>query len=103
MWVASAHQSHSYLDGACVYFTWAGQPTDGDKDRFYRDAWAAIMGVLVAHGGAVSHHHGMGFNRGPWTPNVDVIASVKAALDPNGILNPGKLGLPSPFAAVQWQ
>ena len=24
--VASAHQSHSYPDGACLYFTFAGQP-----------------------------------------------------------------------------
>jgi alkyldihydroxyacetonephosphate synthase len=102
MWVASAHQSHSYTDGACVYFTWAGQPTDGDKDRFYNAAWTAIMGVIEANGGAVSHHHGMGLNRGPWTPNRDVLAAVKAALDPNGILNPGKLGLASPFGEVPW-
>ncbi len=61
----------------------------------------------TAHGGALSHHHGIGLNRGRYLaralgPAFDVLAAVKAALDPAGVLNPGKLGLPTPFGEVPW-
>ena len=108
IWVASAHQSHSYSDGACLYFTWAGQPVDGQSpEELYRSAWDAITRTVLGLGGALSHHHGVGLNRSRFMrealgPAFDVLAATKAALDPNGILNPGKLGLPSPFGAPDW-
>ncbi|MGZ4735983.1 MAG: FAD-binding oxidoreductase [Acidimicrobiia bacterium] len=105
--VASAHQSHSYPDGACLYFTFAGQPPAGGKDEFYRAAWEAGTRAVLEHGGALSHHHGIGLNRSRFVrdalgPAFDVLASVKSALDPNGILNPGKLGLPDPWGDPTW-
>jgi alkyldihydroxyacetonephosphate synthase len=107
MWVASAHQSHAYTDGACLYFTFAGQPPAEQVDAFYNAAWDAVTRTVLAHGGALSHHHGVGLNRGRFMaealgPAFDVLASVKSVLDPSGILNPGKLGLPSPHGAPPW-
>jgi len=99
---ASAHQSHSYLDGGCLYFTFAGKVAPEERDRYYRAAWDAGTAAVLRAGGALSHHHGVGLNRSRFVaealgPAFDVLAAAKAALDPNGILNPGKLGLPSPF------
>ena len=106
-WVCSAHQSHAYTDGACLYFTFAGQ-REGDADGFYRDVWDALTRATQDAGCAISHHHGIGMNRArfmreAWGDAFDTLVTVKQALDPNGILNPGKLGLPSPFGPdVAW-
>ena len=104
-WVVSAHQSHAYTDGACLYFTFAGQREDGDA--FYRDVWDVVTRVTLAAGGALSHHHGIGLNRGRFMREAlgdgfDVLVKLKQALDPAGVLNPGKLGLPSPWGGVPW-
>jgi alkyldihydroxyacetonephosphate synthase len=122
---ASAHQSHAYVDGACLYFTFAGRmpegpsgASDGDggagdaesdawAERYYTSAWGVVMDAVRAHGGAISHHHGVGINRGRFMadalgPAFGVLVDLKASLDPRGILNPGKLGLPSPFGEVLW-
>lgn len=105
--VASAHQSHAYPDGACLYFTFAGKPPEDRREAFYRAAWDAGTRAVLADGGALSHHHGVGLNRARFVadalgPAVAVLQSMKAALDPNNILNPGKLGLASPFGEVSW-
>ena len=123
----SAHQSHAYVDGACLYFTFAGRRSDdggggggggGDHggdgtddgswaERYYVRCWDAAMASVRAAGAAVSHHHGIGLNRARFLPEAlgpafGVLRAVKEALDPGGILNPGKLGLPSPFGEVPW-
>jgi alkyldihydroxyacetonephosphate synthase len=105
--VASAHLSHSYPDGACLYFTFAGQPEADARERYYREAWDAGTRAVLAGGGALSHHHGVGLNRARFVREAlgeafDVLVSAKQALDPHGILNPGKLGLPDPFGEVRW-
>jgi alkyldihydroxyacetonephosphate synthase len=64
-------------------------------------------GGAELRGAALSHHHGIGLNRGRYVRAAlgaahDVLAATKAALDPVGILNPGKLGLPSPWGEPAW-
>jgi alkyldihydroxyacetonephosphate synthase len=121
---ASAHQSHAYPDGACLYFTFAGVAQGdaasgvegatgpgtwaaGALDAYYRAAWDTVSRVTLAHGGSLSHHHGIGINRARHLPTAlgsgfTVLQAVKDALDPDGILNPGKLGLASPFGPAPW-
>jgi alkyldihydroxyacetonephosphate synthase len=97
MLVVSVHQSHAYVDGACLYFTFAGQP-NGDADVFYRSAWDAAMDEVIALGAAISHHHGVGRNRARHVARAlgasfPILEEIKAMLDPEGTLNPGVLGL----------
>jgi alkyldihydroxyacetonephosphate synthase len=107
---ASAHQSHAYTDGACLYFTFGGRGPEGDaewRERYYRQAWDAITDATLGHGAAISHHHGIGLNRSRFLPKAlgsgfEVLRGLKATFDPRGILNPGKFGLASPFGPAPW-
>lgn len=95
--VASVHQSHAYVDGACLYFTFAGQPS-GDPAVYYRAAWDAATTAVLDGGGALSHHHGVGRNRSRFVHRAlgdgfDVLRALKAVLDPSDAMNPGVLGL----------
>jgi alkyldihydroxyacetonephosphate synthase len=105
--VASCHLSHSYADGACLYFTFAAAPPPDEIESTYLALWDAGQRSVLAHGGNLSHHHGIGINRARFVadalgPARRVLVAVKAALDPLGILNPGKLGLESPFGPSPW-
>jgi alkyldihydroxyacetonephosphate synthase len=52
---------------------------------------------MVRTGATITHHHAVGADHRPWMRDevgdlgVQVLRAVKAALDPAGILNPGKL------------
>lgn len=95
--IVACHISHSYPDGASLYFTYIfPRALDGDVAQ-----WSAIKraatDAIVAHGGTISHHHGVGEDHLPWmkqekgTLGVEVLQAIKTTLDPAGILNPGKL------------
>jgi len=95
--IASGHYSHVYPEGAALYMTVVGFPGE-DKISYYKKLWQVAMGACLNEGAAISHHHGIGLHRGLWMGEehgrgLDVLRRVKEALDPHGIMNPGKLGL----------
>ena len=105
--IVTSHQSHAYTDGACLYFTFAAKVDDANRDATYLALWDAGTRAVLDAGGSLSHHHGVGLNRSRFAADAlgtafDTFARIKATLDPNGILNPGKLGLPSTFGTVTW-
>ncbi len=94
-----AHISHTYDTGASLYFTvLAGGWSDPMASTArWLAAKAQITDAIVAGGGAVSHHHGIGRNHRAWLPQqvgpigMNVLGSVKSSVDPSGVMNPGAL------------
>ncbi len=89
--------AHASPQGASLCFTVVfPRLLDGDIEQWRRIKNAAVEAVL-ANGGTLSHHLGVGQDHLPWIAQekgqlgIDVLRAVKAALDPEGILNPGKL------------
>lgn len=95
---ATCHLSHSYIEGACIYFTFAANPPADEFEKTYLALWEAGQKSALKAGANLSHHHGIGYSRSQFMSEalgagLDVLRAVKKALDPHNILNPGKLGL----------
>lgn len=87
-----AHFSHAYPEGCSIYFSFCGA---GRLD-VYDAAWAEALEAARAAGGTVTHHHGVGQLKARAAAReagaaVRVWREVKARLDPQGIMNPGRL------------
>jgi alkyldihydroxyacetonephosphate synthase len=94
----SAHSSHVYRSGLNLYFTFAvGLPSTEGMEAAYMEGWRRIMAATADNGGSLAHHHGIGRVRRDWLETelgetgVGLLRTVKRALDPKGIMNPGAL------------
>lgn len=101
-----AHWSHIYPEGACQYMTIRLPPMDQAQALpLHARLWDTIEGLTLDHGGSIAHHHGVGVFRNPWLARelgagLDVLQAIKDTLDPDNLMNPGKLGLRPARSAV---
>ncbi len=95
---ASAHSSHVYQTGINLYFTFAALNDDPQEmEKIYFKCWDRVMTATAKNGGGIAHHHGVGRLRKPYLTHdlgdngVALLRTVKSAVDPAGIMNPGNL------------
>lgn len=96
---AFTHLSHVYRQGCSIYSTFvfrsAGEP-EANLER-WRRLKGAVSKCIVAHGGTISHQHGVGADHAPYLRTekgalgMDLIRAMARELDPQGLMNPGKL------------
>jgi alkyldihydroxyacetonephosphate synthase len=94
-----AHLSHVYPDGASIYVTCVFRRAADPDETLSR--WqtlkAAASRVIVAYGGTISHQHGVGVDHAPYLAaekgevGMKLLEAARRAVDPEGLLNPGKL------------
>ena len=89
--------THAYPDGAAPYFTVLAPAERGSEIEQW-DAIKAVAGdAVLAAGGTITHHHAVGRDHRRWydaqrpEPFAAAWRAAKAALDPDGLLNPGVL------------
>ena len=76
------------------------EPPDDEQEciRLHNRIWNAGVRAAIANGGVINDHHGVGLKLGrlmkeAYGPAMQVLTGIKKQLDPNGIMNPYKMGL----------
>ena len=95
--ILSCRFTHVYPDGPAPYYTFLGMGRRGAELEQWHAVKSAACDAVIRHGGTVTHHHAVGRVHRPWydrqRPDLFATAlrAAKAALDPQGLLNPGVL------------
>ncbi len=77
--------------------TFLANKNDGDEMARVQKAVNDIFNKAIEIGGVISGEHGIGISKMPFLPlqykkpTIDIMKQIKQALDPAGILNPGKM------------
>jgi alkyldihydroxyacetonephosphate synthase len=94
------HFSHWYAWGTMIYARFVVPDGGGGPEAvaLHDRIWEEGLEAAFSAGAVMNDHHGVGLKLAPYMArqhgkSLDTLRRVKAALDPNGIMNPGKLGL----------
>ncbi|MCC9078544.1 FAD-binding oxidoreductase [Litorilinea aerophila] len=94
------HFSHWFHWGAMLYsrFIVENPPQEAEEAlRLHNRIWSTAMEAVLANGGMINEHHGVGlklarYMRRQYGSAWPFLLRLKKAIDPNGIMNPGKVG-----------
>ena len=94
------HFSHWFHWGVMLYsrFIIEEPPEDAEAAlRLHNRVWNTAMTAVIENGGMINEHHGVGLKLGRYMRRQygetwPFLRSLKDCIDPNGIMNPGKLG-----------
>ena len=94
-----SHVSHVYIDGCSIYTTYVYRIAEDPGETLRR--WQVLKRmageIIAAWGGTISHQHGVGKDHLPYVQaekgqiGMGLLREIGRALDPQGIMNPGKL------------
>jgi len=96
-----AHFSHWYEWGCMIYDRFfVDNPPEDPREalRLHNQIWNCGVRAALANGGVVNDHHGVGIKLGrlmkeQYGSAMQVFEGLKKQLDPNGIMNPYKMGV----------
>lgn len=96
----SARVTQVYDAGACIYFYFGfnyGDVSPLKAVEAYEELETIARNEIMASGGSLSHHHGVGKIRKKWLPtilsdnSIQVLRSIKNTIDPQNIMATGNL------------
>ncbi|MGH3010724.1 MAG: FAD-binding oxidoreductase [Gaiellaceae bacterium] len=92
------HFSHWYPWGTMMYGRFIVPDGGPDAVELHDRIWDDAVQAMLGAGGVMNDHHGVGLKLAPYMraqhgPALDVLRRLKEVLDPNRIMNPGKLDL----------
>ncbi len=94
------HFSHWYEWGCMLYARFIiDEPPEDPREAIalYNKIWDMAIRAAIKEGGVINEHHGVGLKLGRimkdlYGPAFKVLQDMKKTLDPNNIMNPGKMG-----------